>query len=417
MQPPFLISERQRQSRASTVAESGDLSSNSQDASSYFLRQRMTVSGHYRNQHDPPSKATTAHEFRCPTSTRHLHESSFLSRRQDDVAGRGESDLLTSEFSTDCTPQQQQQHFQRHHQQQLQKEHQHHHASHAQQQKRSTAKRRRHLARGGTGSSSTLRSQSRRERQRIDQMGVSSAQVTVQRSRRATPRRGSQTRFANPDTQVTRGSAGDTAVVVSSSNHSYDTSTLLGYFDRTDEPNFSSFQRTDAQLDSTADKRQDHFSTLTTFQLRCIHAMADIIMCPYTVLPVSIGLFTRPGVTSREAYMHRLFTYLKELQKQEEPSLEERAGAFDLTSAFLPPAVALLLSYILSLLFGWQLGLTVGLTSVFLYLLIPITLNLGASYTAWDAAVQLSEKMWAAGATKYSMLAMHLQWAGKDIPS
>ncbi|KAL7065213.1 hypothetical protein AAHC03_04986 [Spirometra sp. Aus1] len=344
-------------------------------------------------------------------------------------------------------------------------------------------------------------------------MGVSSAQVTAQRSRRATPRRGSQTRFANPDTQVTRGSAGDTAVVVSSSNRetssetrkiaarhpsvlkgsvdsinlqqqhklppfaskpigqdSYDTSTLLGYFDRTYEPNFSSFQRTDAQLDSTADKRQDHFSTLTTFQLRCIHAMADIIMCPYTALPVSIGLFTRPGVTSREAYMPRLFTYLKELQKQEEPSLEERAGAFDLTSAFLPPAVALLLSYILSLLFGWQLGLTVGLTSVFLYLLflaivifggyaknwkkaieigetvsrysrswrlildilfnqpprgtckpkhvrlIPITLNLGASYTAWDAAVQLSEKMWAAGATKYSMLAMHLQWAGKDIP-
>ncbi|VDK74343.1 unnamed protein product [Dibothriocephalus latus] len=159
------------------------------------------------------------------------------------------------------------------------------------------------------------------------------------------------------------------------------------------------------------------------------------------------------------------------MQRRDEPSLEERAGAFDLTSAFLPPIIALLLSYILSLLFGWQLGLTVGLTSIFLYILflaivifggyaknwkkaieigetaarysrswrlildilfnqpprgtytpqhvrlIPVTLNLGASYTAWDAAVQLSEKMWAAAATRYSMLAMHLQWAGKDIPS
>ncbi|VDL90863.1 unnamed protein product [Schistocephalus solidus] len=219
MQPPFLTCERQQWSRTSRVVESGDLSSNSQNASSFPSRQRIADSGYHLNQHDPTSKVTTAHEFRYPTSTRHIHEASSLSRRQDDVANRGESDFLTSEGSTDgiLQHQQQQQQPQRHHQHQLQKGHPHHHVSHVQQQQRLPARRRRQMARGGASSSSTLRSQSRRDRQRMDPMGSTNAHGPSQRSRHATSRLGSQKRFTDTDAQMTLDSTGDMVAAVSSS--------------------------------------------------------------------------------------------------------------------------------------------------------------------------------------------------------
>ncbi|VDD82515.1 unnamed protein product [Mesocestoides corti] len=172
--------------------------------------------------------------------------------------------------------------------------------------------------------------------------------------------------------------------------------------------------------------------------------------------------------------------YLKAAYRRKEKKTIDLQYKSKIPAALLPTAIALVFSYICGLIFGWQLGFTIGLTSVTIYLmficlvfygglvrrwksaqqigetlmryarswslimdilfcrppvkssiptnirlyhfynfylfprLLPVNLRLGSSETPWEAAVQLSEKMWEATTSKYSKTATYLQFAAED---
>nr|CDS17559.1 kinase D interacting substrate of 220 kDa [Echinococcus granulosus] len=214
--------------------------------------------------------------------------------------------------------------------------------------------------------------------------------------------------------------------------------------------------------------KSQHFPELPPFQRRCAHALADMIVSPYTALPALIGVFLRPDGTRRSAFNKQLSVYLKAVYRRMAKKQQGLQSKSDIPATLLPTVLAMLFSYICGLIFGWQLGLTIGLTSITLYSiflclvlygglvrrwklaqriaetllryarswrlivdillyrppkqgrvptnvrLLPVSLKLGASETSWDAALRLSEKMWEAATSKYSTMAVYLQYASED---
>ncbi|KAL5110614.1 hypothetical protein TcWFU_007152 [Taenia crassiceps] len=207
---------------------------------------------------------------------------------------------------------------------------------------------------------------------------------------------------------------------------------------------------------------------LPYFQRRCAHALADMIVSPYTILPALIGVFLRPDGTRRSIFNKQLSVYLKAAYRRIAKKPKGLQSKSDIPATLLPTVLAMLFSYVCGLIFGWQLGLTIGLTSITLYLaflcvvlygglvkrwrlaqlvaetllryarswrlivdilfyrppkqslvptnvrLLPVSLKLGASETPWDAVLRLSEKMWEAASSKYSTTAVYLQYASGD---
>ncbi|KAL5966890.1 hypothetical protein TSMEX_005432 [Taenia solium] len=203
------------------------------------------------------------------------------------------------------------------------------------------------------------------------------------------------------------------------------------------------------------------------FQRRCVHALADMIVSPYTTLPALIGVFLRPDGTKRSTFNRQLSVYLKAAYRHIAKKPKGLQSKSDIPATLLPTVLAMLFSYICGLIFGWQFGLTIGLTSITLYLaflcvvlygglvrrwrlaqraaetllryarswrlivdilfyrppkqnlvptnvrLLPVSLKLGVSETPWDAVLRLSEKMWEAASSKYSTTAVYLQYAGQ----
>ncbi|VDK22680.1 unnamed protein product [Taenia asiatica] len=204
------------------------------------------------------------------------------------------------------------------------------------------------------------------------------------------------------------------------------------------------------------------------FQRRCVHALADMIVSPYTTLPALIGVFLRPDGTKRSTFNKQLSVYLKAAYRRIAKKPKGLQSKSDIPATLLPTVLAMLFSYICGLIFGWQFGLTIGLTSITLYLaflcvvlygglvrrwrlaqraaetllryarswrlivdilfyrppkqnlvptnvrLLPVSLKLGVSETPWDAVLRLSEKMWEAASSKYSTTAVYLQYASED---
>ncbi|VDM35636.1 unnamed protein product [Hydatigera taeniaeformis] len=209
--------------------------------------------------------------------------------------------------------------------------------------------------------------------------------------------------------------------------------------------------------------KSQQLTELPLFQRRCAHALADMIVSPHTILPALIGVFLRPDGTRRSAFNKQLSVYLKAAYRRTAKKPRGLQSKSDIPATLLPTILALLFSYICGLIFGWQLGLTIGLTSVTLYLtflcvvlygglvrrwrlaqsvaetllryarswrllvdilfyrppeqiLVPtnVRLKLGASETPWEAVIRLSEKVWEAASSKYSATAVYLQYANED---
>ncbi|KAM3179755.1 hypothetical protein ACTXT7_000038 [Hymenolepis weldensis] len=211
------------------------------------------------------------------------------------------------------------------------------------------------------------------------------------------------------------------------------------------------------------------FPGLPPFQRRCTHALADIITSPYTIgLPAQIGVFLHPDGTRRSAFTKQLAAYLKTAYRRLGKKPKDLHQKPDILATLLPTIFALLFSYFCGLIFGWQLGQTIGLTSLILYFLflsivlyggikkrwkfiqpvaetllryarswrlvvniifykpqkqttipsnirlLPVSLKLGTMESSWDAAFRLSEKMWQAATSKYSKTSVYLQYASKD---
>ncbi|VDN98626.1 unnamed protein product [Rodentolepis nana] len=230
----------------------------------------------------------------------------------------------------------------------------------------------------------------------------------------------------------------------------------------------------DAQLGSHIANSRVHghsaeIPDLPPFQRRCIHTLADIITSPYTLgLPAQIGVFLRPDHTKRSAFNKQLSTYLKTAYRRLGKKPKDLHRKWDILTTLLPTLFVLLFSYFCGLIFGWQLGQTIGLTSIILYVLflcivlygglkkrwkliqpvaetllrysrswrlivdiifykpqkqttvsssirlLPVSLKLGVSETSWDAALRLTEKMWQSATSKYSKTTVYLQYASKD---
>uniref|UniRef100_A0A5K3F7V7 PNPLA domain-containing protein n=1 Tax=Mesocestoides corti TaxID=53468 RepID=A0A5K3F7V7_MESCO len=215
-------------------------------------------------------------------------------------------------------------------------------------------------------------------------------------------------------------------------------------------------------------ERSTQLPYLSPFQHRCIHAVADMVTSPHTILPTLVSVFLRPDGTKKGIFSKNLSIYLKAAYRRKEKKTIDLQYKSKIPAALLPTAIALVFSYICGLIFGWQLGFTIGLTSVTIYLmficlvfygglvrrwksaqqigetlmryarswslimdilfcrppvkssiptnirLLPVNLRLGSSETPWEAAVQLSEKMWEATTSKYSKTATYLQFAAED---
>ncbi|CAH8549812.1 unnamed protein product [Schistosoma rodhaini] len=208
-------------------------------------------------------------------------------------------------------------------------------------------------------------------------------------------------------------------------------------------------------------------NTLESFQQGCLTSLASMLLCPHTVLPIMVGLFSNFG--SSTDYVQKLGEELVYL-KQSNPYYYDQAQiGFEFWPGILPLIIVSILGYILGLSLGWQLGFAVAVTATLLYALffgviifgvrikhwsktielaetisrymrgcnllfnilfyrspqaprvaqpvrlLPISINLSNFSTSTEAAVHLAEKMWISIEQKYGCLPVRLQWASKDV--
>ncbi|CAH8547884.1 unnamed protein product [Schistosoma margrebowiei] len=208
-------------------------------------------------------------------------------------------------------------------------------------------------------------------------------------------------------------------------------------------------------------------NTLESFQQGCLTSLASMLLCPHTILPIMVGLFSNFG--SSTDYVQKLGEELVYL-KQSNPYYYDQAQiGFEFWPGILPLIIVSILGYILGLSLGWQLGFAVAVTATLLYALffgviifgvrikhwsktielaetisrymrgcnllfnilfyrspqaprvaqpvrlLPISINLSNFSTSTEAAVHLAEKMWISIEQKYGCLPVRLQWASKDV--
>ncbi|CAH8849748.1 unnamed protein product [Trichobilharzia szidati] len=208
-------------------------------------------------------------------------------------------------------------------------------------------------------------------------------------------------------------------------------------------------------------------NSLESFQQGCLTSLASMLLCPHTILPIMVGLFSNFG--SSCDYVQRLGEELVYL-KQSNPYYYDQAQiGFSFWPGILPVIIASILGYTLGVLLGWQLGVAVALTATLMYALffgvilfgvrvkhwsktielaetisrymrgcnlffnilfyrspqaprvaqpvrlLPISINLSNFSTSTEAAAFLAAKMWTSIEQKYGRLAVRLQWASRDV--
>ncbi|CAH8495455.1 unnamed protein product [Schistosoma turkestanicum] len=208
-------------------------------------------------------------------------------------------------------------------------------------------------------------------------------------------------------------------------------------------------------------------NTLESFQQGCLTSLASMLLCPHTVLPIMVGLFS--NFRSSTDYVQKLGEELVYL-KQSNPYYYDQAQiGFEFWPGILPLIIISILGYILGLSLGWQLGFAVAVTATLFYALffgiiifgvrikhwsktielaetisrymrgcnllfnilfyrspqaprvaqpvrlLPISINLSNFSTSTEAAVHLAEKIWIFIEQKYGRLPVRLQWASRDV--
>ncbi|KAF5403275.1 hypothetical protein PHET_03012 [Paragonimus heterotremus] len=108
---------------------------------------------------------------------------------------------------------------------------------------------------------------------------------------------------------------------------------------------------------------------ITPFQLRCLRSLASMIICPHTVLPITVGLFHRSMRADEMVYVHHLSEQISLLINGNQAYLQRNPIRFNVCTCLVPLFLVLLVGYILGLTLGWQLGLAVAVTATVLYLI------------------------------------------------
>ncbi|KAL3318142.1 hypothetical protein Ciccas_003191 [Cichlidogyrus casuarinus] len=149
-------------------------------------------------------------------------------------------------------------------------------------------------------------------------------------------------------------------------------------------------------------------SLVNNFQARCLRSLADLLLCPQTVLPILIGLFNRSGSTARDVYFQRLSDELRILSMMKSIKLDEERQrsvtkgfylnrekrlVLDHLLILVPVLICLLVSYVIGLIFGIQIAIPVMTTAILVYSLFLITLIFSARVKKWPLAVQISETL------------------------
>ncbi|KAH8878329.1 Kinase D-interacting substrate [Schistosoma japonicum] len=134
------------------------------------------------------------------------------------------------------------------------------------------------------------------------------------------------------------------------------------------KPQMSTSYTTDSTVGNKFIGQQCQFglNTLESFQQGCLTSLASMLLCPHTILPIMVGLFSNVG--SSTDYVQKLGGML------------------------------------INLIFS-NLSL----------MLLPISINLSNFSTSTEAAVHLAEKIWISIEHKYGRLPVRLQWASKDV--
>ncbi|VDO75273.1 unnamed protein product [Schistosoma margrebowiei] len=113
-------------------------------------------------------------------------------------------------------------------------------------------------------------------------------------------------------------------------------------------------------------------NTLESFQQGCLTSLASMLLCPHTILPIMVGLFSNFG--SSTDYVQKLGEELVYL-KQSNPYYYDQAQiGFEFWPGILPLIIVSILGYILGLSLGWQLGFAVAVTATLLYALFFVLL-------------------------------------------
>ncbi|KAK4471887.1 hypothetical protein MN116_004614 [Schistosoma mekongi] len=253
--------------------------------------------------------------------------------------------------------------------------------------------------------------------------------------------------------------------------HSYDfnSSTQRSNVWNSTKPQMSTSYTTDSTVGNKVIGQQCQFglNTLESFQQGCLTSLASMLLCPHTILPIMVGLFSNVG--SSTDYVQKLGEELVYLKQSNPYYYDQTKIELGFWPGILPLIIVSILGYILGLSLGWQLGFAVTVTATLLYALffgviifgvrikhwsktielavtisrymrgcnllfnilfyrspqapriaqpvrlLPISINLSNFSTSTEAAVHLAEKIWISIEHKYGRLPVRLQWASKDV--
>ncbi|CAH8627275.1 unnamed protein product [Dicrocoelium dendriticum] len=208
---------------------------------------------------------------------------------------------------------------------------------------------------------------------------------------------------------------------------------------------------------------------VTPFQHNCLRSLASMLVCPHTVVPITVGLFSRSPGMNENIYLQTLSDEIAVLTSINPYHIPGNRIKFNFSASLLPLLIVLLTGYLLGLTLGWQLGLAVALTGSLLYAivcciifygvrakrtpnwiqfsetlsrymrgcylllnilfcrvppvsniaqpvkLLPISLDVSNCVSAINAVALMTEKLWMYMEQKYGKLAVRMQWASKDV--
>ncbi|OON20459.1 hypothetical protein X801_03660, partial [Opisthorchis viverrini] len=152
------------------------------------------------------------------------------------------------------------------------------------------------------------------------------------------------------------------------------------------------------------DKSDTAMSVLTPFQQSCIRSLASMSVCPHTILPITVGMFTRSFMMEENIFLQALSGIIVVGIGAKRSTKSARFA--ETVSRYMRGC-----NLILNILF-YRAPPSPSVAQP--VRLLPISLNLAGCVSGVDAAALMTEKMWQFIEQKYGKIAVRMQWASKD---
>ncbi|KAG5446185.1 hypothetical protein CSKR_203415, partial [Clonorchis sinensis] len=135
------------------------------------------------------------------------------------------------------------------------------------------------------------------------------------------------------------------------------------------------------------DKSETAMSVLTPFQQSCIRSLASMSVCPHTILPITVGMFTRSFMMEENIFLQALSEEISNRMASNPLYQRNNRIEFTMCTSLLPLFVSILIGYILGLALGWQLGIAVAVTALIIYIITVciIVVGIGAKRSTKSA--------------------------------